>query len=349
MSIFSKWFGKTAEPPPVASGTGKPTTQLPPGILAAVEWRNNEIHLMLLQRFLDLGTLESGVPSHWESELGEPPIVTVQRFIQMGLLTAASLARTVEYRHSAAELKTLAKERGLKVSGRKDELAQRLVDTDSTGMEILVREKPVFTCSQEARAVVEQYMSAKSDALDLALNEVRSSLAARDFATAIVTARTYQSKQIVILPPNPLLLTEPTKSLDEEVAYLKTVFSLRPKILQGLNSEDRESLAAAIVLGHLFNKSPANFVPSTFKGLPKFTQEVTVRMMEFHVMHMEQIDKWRVAGVKKASVQGCGDSCEACKKLAGKVGKLDDLPELPYENCTCRMGCRCTLNPQLPF
>jgi hypothetical protein len=33
--------------------------------------------------------------------------------------------------------------------------------------------------------------------------------------------------------------------------------------------------------------------------------------------------------------------CPACKKLSGKRFKISEVPELPYEQCTSEMGCRC--------
>jgi hypothetical protein len=45
----------------------------------------------------------------------------------------------------------------------------------------------------------------------------------------------------------------------------------------------------------------------------------------------------------------CGaDSCGACQQLDGKRFALDKLPEMPYEKCTCEVGCRCLLTAVIP-
>ncbi len=33
--------------------------------------------------------------------------------------------------------------------------------------------------------------------------------------------------------------------------------------------------------------------------------------------------------------------CDACRQIQGYHYNLDEVPELPYEECTCENGCRC--------
>jgi hypothetical protein len=44
-----------------------------------------------------------------------------------------------------------------------------------------------------------------------------------------------------------------------------------------------------------------------------------------------------------------GTTTVTCDALDGKTHTLAKLPELPYEHCTCALGCRCLYFPDLGF
>jgi len=72
----------------------------------------------------------------WESALGEPFQVAIQRFIEEGYLqrseTILPLPHLLEFAFSAVELKSMLQCHGLKASGRKAELASRLAEGNRT-------------------------------------------------------------------------------------------------------------------------------------------------------------------------------------------------------------------------
>jgi hypothetical protein len=49
--------------------------------------------------------------------------------------------------------------------------------------------------------------------------------------------------------------------------------------------------------------------------------------------------------IKSVEILTAPDSCDECKKFAGKRYSLNNLPELPHEKCTHKNGCRCTVVP----
>jgi len=144
MGLFSRLFGtKAGNAEPAARTTfAAPSPK-------RVEWSNSEIHLMLLSYFVEAKPADR-VPSNYGALLGEPPAVTVEWLVRDGILLPASLSGTVECCNTVAELKTLLKERGLKVSGKKQELAQRLVEADVGGMAKLHEKKTIVQCSPES-------------------------------------------------------------------------------------------------------------------------------------------------------------------------------------------------------
>jgi hypothetical protein len=42
-------------------------------------------------------------------------------------------------------------------------------------------------------------------------------------------------------------------------------------------------------------------------------------------------------------IYNCEDDtvCEACRKIAGEYTNINEVPELPYSDCSCEFGCRC--------
>ncbi len=73
-------------------------------------------------------------------------------------------------------------------------------------------------------------------------------------------------------------------------------------------------------------------------------RDAATRMVLFHAIHRVEVANYKDSGVvKQVEILAASDSCEACKKIAGKRFKLNDVIELPYEHCTNEIGCRCTL------
>ncbi len=71
-------------------------------------------------------------------------------------------------------------------------------------------------------------------------------------------------------------------------------------------------------------------------------------MFLFHASHKTSLEQYRKSGfVKFVEILAAQDSCDECKKITKKKYKLNEVPELPHENCTHEKGCRCTLIPMV--
>lgn len=82
----------------------------------------------------------------------------VEGFLALHLLEPAPIVEAIEYCHTGAELKKLLKERDLKVSGRKAEQAQRLLDADPEGMRRLAAEHQIVRCTPVASDAVQAWL-----------------------------------------------------------------------------------------------------------------------------------------------------------------------------------------------
>src|SRR5208282_220252 len=85
-------------------------------------------HLMLLSMFSGPRTGNGPWGDQWSGALGEDGSGAIQRFVGAGLLvdSVLSVSERLALKFSSLQLKQMLKERGLKVSGRKDEMAERL-------------------------------------------------------------------------------------------------------------------------------------------------------------------------------------------------------------------------------
>lgn len=340
MSLFGWLFGKK-------EATAKHNN------LKVNDWRTQEIQLMMLSRFLTPRNIENGVPEHWSSELGASVKDTINSYIKNGLLINAHILNKVEYCNTTTSLKSMLKERGLKLSGKKQELAERLVAADEQGMITLHKSQTVMVCSPACRTEVAQYVADKEQEFNDMINISLEALRARDFEKASRTVGTFEKKQLNLPSPEQVAISIPSRprEVSVDVKELQEIFTIRPKILSELAESEWEPLHVVTGLTHLLGgRSSSKWLPEGFKGVSKFDIEVTLRMMMFHIGHLSDIKRARSIGITKGTIRGCGSaSCEACQQIANKVNKIEALPELPYEKCTCVMGCRCYLEPEINF
>ena len=140
------------------------------------------------------------------------------------------------FRSRASNLKPLLKERGLHVSGREDELIERLIAADETGMMALVADMKVYECSPEARARAEQYKleQAKGRATteDHTLNELR----AHDFAGASQTVAAFETAQVF---SRGIGIDWSKHDVSRDVGQLKIIFETKPKKIGRASCRER--------------------------------------------------------------------------------------------------------------
>lgn len=346
MSLFDRLFRKKKVT------VLEPASDLPRPADYPVDWTNSEIHLMLLSRFLSPNCAADGVPAYWESALGEPPPTTVNRYIQNGLLVPIPLRSKVAYGNNIPDLKKLLKERGLKVGGNKTELLNRLMDADEHGMAERYKADTMFECSSEIRPRILEYSTDKKREFDDAIAEALAALRFKDLAKASRTIDAYESKQLHLEKLNPLAITQPPRETATDVEELKTIFTLRPKILSELAEDEWQPLHIVAALSHLLHgRVSHSWFPQGFMGVVKFDLATTVRMMQCHIRHFYDIKRMSSIGITQGRVLSAGTnagSCKACMKIADKLYNLDSFPELPYEKCTCAMGCRCAIVAKIP-
>ena len=134
---------------------------------------------------------------------------------------------------------------------------------------------------------------------------------------------------------------------DNDIKKLKTIFESKPKILKQLGDEKLEAVRIAAAMMTLCGKNKAKkWLPNDFKTDLPFDGDITARMLNFYATHQATLEGYRKGRVVEyVEVFPATDSCVSCRKLAGRHYTFNEAPELPYENCIHKMGCRCCYLP----
>lgn len=345
MELLSRWLGRKPD--------SSPNPLRPSATAIPATWATSPPYLALLQRFLSLRDARTGVPEHWEAMFGTHPRNVVEGFLALHLLEAASLVETIEFCHTGAALKRLLKERGLKVSGRKAEQAQRLLDADPEGMQRFSVEQQIVRCTAAASQAVQTWLHQEALAREAATDETIAALRRRQWKTAVQIADAWRKRRFEP-PAHPaqeaLTIRPAPRTVEERAAEVAKNFTLRPKILTGLEPDQWEGLHVNYAIWQLLGQSVTEKCMPGFNGLRAMDATTVLRMMGFYVRHQEDLEQWKKLGIKKASIMCTNSgSCETCIALDKKTFRLDKLPELPYEGCTCALGCRCLYLADLGF
>jgi len=310
--------------------------------LLGFNWRNSKAHLLLLSKFLNPNSIdEFAKADYWNNALGENAKQAIKHFLDEGLLLRADLEGQLDYKFKATELKNMLKERGLTVSGRKDELISKLIQADPENMKKSVKEIVIVLCSEQGREIAEQFLSdelAKRTRLDEQIGEY---LGQRKFKEASLTVALYEAQQVF---PRGLGINWKNHNPTLDIEALKAIFVYKPKILSQLDNNLLEMLRFAAGMDYLWGtNNSAKWLRPDFEIGLAIDKATAVRMFLSNAYFHKSITQYRTSGVVKQVQILSENCCEACTKLSGKKFILNAVPELPYEHCTREIGCRCTV------
>jgi len=321
--------------------------------LFGFKWQKSQAHLLLLSKFVRPHTVEdyenlSIMP--WKQVLGEAPSKAINRFIGEGMLKDADNAKSLEWKYKIPDLKKMLKGRNLSVSGNKGDLILRLIKADPNGMKEDVSGLNVLICSEKGRKIADDYLASEKEKQQNLNQQVLNALQKRKFKEASLLVLSFNAEQVFPTMLGADLRNPKTLSAFNavDIVVLKIIFTGNPKILKNLNKEWLEHLRFAAGVMHLLGRDVAkDFIPPNLETGLVLDGITAATMIELHAQNQEHLANYLELGVvKSVEILSAGyNSCEACEKMAGKKFKLDEAPELPYERCTCEMGCRCCYLP----
>lgn len=304
----------------------------------------------MLTKFCDGDSLDTYAASEeWASVLGEKPIKAVERLIDESMLQRASLTCLLDHTFTAAELKSMLREKGIKVSGRKSEIIQRLIENDAPGMLALTKSVTVYECTDKGAQLAQGYLKEQRDRrLDVEQNSL-AMLVKQDFMEAVRLMAHYESNQVF---PRGLGIDWSNYDCRSAAESLGIIFQERPGILSGMNANRLEELRIAAGMIELWSDADAKrWLPADFETGIRFDAEIAARMLCFYAINLGRLKEYEdsdlddfVTGVEISAIDD-GRHCVECSQINGKTYSLGQVPELPFPKCTSEIGCRCMAIP----
>lgn len=309
------------------------------------DWKKSKAHWLLLSKFIHPQNPDDFSKSDiWENVLGEKPSQSIKRFLDEGLIAVAEVESVLDYKYKVSELKDMLKQRGLPVSGRKDDMIKRLVTADPIGMKKSVEKLNVFQSVQHGRELAEKYLLGEKEKRNLIEKQILEHIRNRKFKEASMAVAAYEAEQVF---PRGMGIDWKRHNPERDVEMMNNIFSGKPKILSKLSDDKLDVLRQGAAMMSLWGKNTAKeWLPSDLTTGLSFDVDTAARMFLFHASHKTSLEQYRKSGVvKSVEILAAQDSCDECKKFTKKKYKLNEVPELPHENCTHEKGCRCTLIP----
>jgi hypothetical protein len=293
--------------------------------------------LIFLSKFNAARILNSDSFNYLETDLGEAPSRVIAQFVSADLIEPASLADKVAHFFSASQLKELLRSHALPVSGTKAVAVEKLLQADAAGMATLVANVTAYICTDKGHVIVDQFKASEIARYQVAEQLTLAKLRAGDIPGAVDAAAAYGKESV---GHNPIAIV---LSREDNLRLTKLIFHCRPKLLKGLTTGDWEIAHVASAMTFLFgSRSAKPWLPATFGVNGNLDPDVAIRMIWFAAKTLWDLDRFREVGVRTVRVSGCGSaSCPQCQAISGKKFPIAAAVELPYEHCTCELGCRC--------
>jgi len=293
MGWLDRWLGRK---PFSSSQVSLSDAQLVP-----TNWASSQLHLALLKRFLSARDAKDGFPDYWAPAFGMSPQRVIDGMVAHGVLEPAPLLEKISFCHTVAELKMMLSSRGLKVSGKKAELVQRLLEADPNDMENLYAHRMILRCTPAASQAVSRWEAEQATAFETATDDVISALRDRDFNAAIRVADVYRKNKFEppVHPAQEAMTIHPApRPIEERADDLATVFTMRPNIFERLQPEQWEGIYLNYAVWQLLGRvAPEKCMPG-FAELGVMSS--ATRMLSTYVMHQRQLARWRELGITHA-------------------------------------------------
>lgn len=303
-------------------------------------WRDSEAHLLLLTKFLNCQEIDYFAKwGSWEQALNEAPQKAIERFVGDGMLETADLETIVSYKYKVSDLRNLLKQRGLAVSGTKDELVRRVLQADEAGMSKLFVGQILLTCTQTGREIAQQYLDSEKAKRVLVEQQVMGYLAKRMFKQASLAVAGYEAGQVF---SRGMGVDWKRHSPNRDIQILEHIYGSKPGILNKLEDSKLSSLQVGAGMMLLWGVNKANrWIAGDFETGLSMDTDVAARMLLFSAQSIVTLRQFQEMGIECVEVLGTTDSCESCNEVAKRIYRLSEAPTLPNPNCTHDMGCRC--------
>jgi hypothetical protein len=309
-----------------AQETAKPTT---------FDWRKSRAHVNLLSYFSEPREVTSTEKfQKWTEPLGEPVEVAIKRFVDLKLLEKADSAGHLFAAYSSTEIKRFLTGRHLPYSGTKEIMTKRLIEKDEQGIQPLIKDRFALICTQQGKKVAEAYKQYEIQRKKDSINLSEKYLLEGNYRQAALTVANYESKCVF---KRGLNVSWDNYNPDHDEIMLRYIFTRTPKALikHALDKTENGRIVAGMI--HLWGNAKLAELTCTPDALD------ASQVLTSHAYYLYELDKCRNSDMKYVKIYNCNDSdvCPACRKVAKRKYKIDEVPEFPLANCTNEGGCRC--------
>lgn len=311
--------------------------------ISDMDSQTSRTHLLLLTKFLTYDTPARYANAvYWEPVLKESAQKAIQRFLENGMLEPAGLHELLDFKFKATDLKSMLKERGFKVSSKKNDLIKRLLTGDYQGMLQATNEIQLYRCTVAGRNLAERYVKEEKEKRTKAESDVLNLLVKRNFREAVRVVATFETAQVF---SRGIGIDWSTYSGERDVKALKVIFEKTPIILKSIRDDVLEKVRVGAAMLQLWgtNTIKPDLLGDSETGI-HLDSDTAARMLIFYASHLRTIEQCRTAGISTIEILGTddGSTCPACRRISGKKYNIDEIPEIPNAECTCEIGCRCT-------
>ncbi len=137
------------------------------------DWRKSPAHIDLLGKFVKPRDISQVLTWQYLREsLKENSKDAINRFIQEGALEKCELDEILNCAFTADQLKKMSREKGLKPTGSKSDLIERLISSDRKKMEEVASKLMIMKCTHKAAEFVSKYEEGKQEALEIYETEI---------------------------------------------------------------------------------------------------------------------------------------------------------------------------------
>lgn len=310
--------------------------------LFGLDWRKSPAHNLLLSKFIYPQNPDSFAQrDEWRRVLGEDPRRAIKRFVDEGLLEPVALPELLARQYTVSDLKEMLKQRGMPISGRKEDLVERLVEGDPKGMKKAVAGVTLVRCSSQGRRIVEEYLAQEQTRREQMEKDVIEALKHHRFRDASLAMASYEAEQVFA---RGIGIDWKHYDPSSDVELLTTIFQQKPKRLAHLADAQMEAVRIAVGMRILvWNLGQATeWLEANRPDGFDVSCKVAIHIVESYARFMVEVDLFQRLGYKQVRINTCNDElvCDACRKLAARQYPIDKVPELPYAKCTSEV-CRC--------
>lgn len=299
--------------------------------------------MLFLSKFTTCQSVGRLVSSEWAFErwsvvLGIAPLKAAEWLERERLLVRPNLSERLEGWLALPQLKELCAARKLKVSGKKSELAARLVQHGGEELETLAPLADQYICSSYGREIAESYQARKKAEKQDAQLLCADLLDAHDFEAATKAVGDYEAKQVFRRGINC-----DWESGKVGLGAVKAIYGVQKSFLRNVWPNDLANIRLIAALDDLWGEE-VSIIPdreAPVKGC-QFNLGIAARQLRMHHSSVPAEVGLPTGLMVEIEYLAANGDCPACMARNGQRYPVGGAPELPSDDCTCELGCRCT-------